>query len=158
VNRSSLPAAALVMAAVLASACIPSEGPMMLPGSDCLECHGGGGGHSDSGLTMQPLESDDDGPRWTFAGTVFSSPTAPASGGVRGALVHATDANGRAVTIRSNEAGNFYLADGLAFPLRVSIERGGVVKTMPDPVEYGGCNGCHTGPGHDGAHGRLAMP
>jgi hypothetical protein len=31
-------------AALLALACVPSEGPLMEPGRDCLECHGGDGG------------------------------------------------------------------------------------------------------------------
>lgn len=127
--------------ALALAGCVPEEGPLMNPGVDCLECHGRG-----------------DAPGWTFAGTVFRSESSPASEGVRGVRVHATDATGRSVTVTSNDAGNFYLADDLTFPLRVSIERGGEVEEMEDPVLYGGCNRCHDVPPREGAEGRLAAP
>lgn len=103
----------------------------MMPGSDCLQCHGYAG-------------AEEDGPPWTVAGTVYG--TAQGTGaGVRGAAIHLTDATGRAVTLYSQAVGNFYLADGLAFPLQVSVERDGVTHPMAAPVAYGdrGCNRCH---------------
>jgi hypothetical protein len=139
VKRPGPITAALAVLAV--AACVPEDGPLMDPGKDCLECHGRG-----------------EAPGWTFAGTVFQDEASPASDGVRGVKVHATDADGRRVTVASNEAGNFYLADRLAFPLRVAIERGGRVEEMELPVEYGGCNLCHAAPPRDGAAGRLAAP
>lgn len=138
-RRSHRIAAAL--AALTAAACVPEDGPLMDPGKDCLECHGRG-----------------DAPGWTFAGTVFQDEESPAPDGVRGVRVHATDATGRRVSVTSNEAGDFYLADRLTFPLRVAIERGGRVEEMELPVEYGGCNLCHATPPRDGAAGRLAAP
>lgn len=126
--------------AVLAG-CAPEDGPLMDPGEDCLRCHGNG-----------------EAPGWTFAGTVFRSEDSPDSDGVRGVRVHATDATGRRVTVTSNDAGNFYIADRLTFPLRVAIERGGSVEEMSDPVQYGGCNLCHASPPRDGAEGRLVAP
>lgn len=119
-NRLPIAAALLLL-----GACIPEEGPMMDPGEDCRECHGGG---------------ESDGPAWSVSGTVFGGAT---GGGVRGAEIRIVDARGRHVTLHSNDAGNFYLADALRFPLQVSVARNGEVETMPDPVEYGGCNGCH---------------
>jgi hypothetical protein len=132
------------IAAIALAGCGLKGSPTMDPGEDCLECHGAGGDH--------------EARRWTLAGTVFGAPDAPASAGLRGVSVHATDAEGRTVTIRSNQAGNFYLADQLAFPLRVSIEQDGVVKTMAPLVTYGGCNHCHRQPPANGAPGRLSLP
>jgi hypothetical protein len=126
--------AAATLAAVLG--CTPEEGPSMRPGSDCLECHGNPG-------------AEESGPTWTLAGTVYAS--AQGSGdGVRGAAIHVVDAGGRAVTLHSNSVGNFYLADGLRFPLQVSVERNGATQVMSDPVSYGGCNRCHA-PTADGS-------
>ncbi len=103
-------AAALTL--LLASACIPSEGPMMTPFQDCLGCHASGGGAK----------------TWTVAGTW-----------AKGASVTVTDANGKTVPLKGNDAGNFYTAEGLTFPLTASVNG----KPMPVAVTYGGCNACH---------------
>jgi hypothetical protein len=145
VTRRSLAAA---FAVALAAGCTLEEGPLMEPGRDCLECHGGGAGGGES----------EEGPTWTFAGTVFPALASAESDGVRGVRVHATDASGRTVTVVSNQAGNFYLADSLRFPLHVAVERDGRVEEMEEPVEYGGCNRCHAVPPRDGADGRLVAP
>lgn len=122
-------------------ACEPVNGPLMDPGEDCVACHNSG-----------------EGPDWTFAGTVFRALDSPASDGVRGVKVHAVDATGRRVTVTSNEAGNFYLADRLTFPLQVSVERGGRTSEMEDPVLDGGCNRCHDVPPQELAAGRIVAP
>jgi hypothetical protein len=105
---------------LLAGACVPSEGPMMSPFEDCLGCHGGGG----------------DGNTWTAAGTW-----------AKGASVSITDANGKNVPLKGNDAGNFYTAEKLAFPITVSVN-GRVMpdtanRAQPAKVQYGGCNACH---------------
>lgn len=116
-------------AAVLAvlAGCIPEEGPMMLPGRDCMECHSAGG--------------EDDARPWTVAGTIA---------GTAGAHVTLTDGNGWAFTLRSNRAGNFYTAEGVRLPLRaVSVDG----KAMPasemaataNQRHPGSCNACHHG-------------
>lgn len=123
-----------VLAALLAlAACAPEDGPSMKPGSDCGECHGGGGG-----------ADGEDGPPWTVSGTVYASASGTGDG-VRGAGIHVADANGKVVTLHSQAVGNFYLADGLAFPLTVSVERSGVTRTMQAKVQpgQGSCNHCH---------------
>jgi hypothetical protein len=153
---------AIAVAAMLSAACVPEDGPLMSPGEDCLECHGGGreGGGDDGDGALHVWERsslDDDGPRWSAAGTVFRSRTSGTGDGVRGARVHLTDANGRELTLHSNQAGNFYTAERLRFPLRASIEVGGVTKEMEPFVEYGGCNDCHALPPQDDAPGRLAV-
>jgi hypothetical protein len=149
-------------AAFLAAGCIPADGPLMAPGEDCLECHGGGasdgnGGGGDELTTTPASRLDDDGPRWSAAGTVYPSAGSDADAGLEGARVHLTDANGRSITLRTNQAGNFYTAERLRFPLRVAVTAGGVTKPMEDAVEYGGCNHCHTRPPQDDAPGRLSV-
>jgi hypothetical protein len=99
-------------AAMLAVACVPSEGPLMEPGRDCLGCHGGG-----------------EAKRWTVAGTWPP----------QGSRVTVADAAGKSFTLKTNQVGNFYSAESLAFPLTVSVDG----KAMPNPVTYGGCNLCH---------------
>jgi len=111
---------ACTLAALLLSttACIPEEGPMMEPGSNCLECHGGGGG-------------EESGPRWTVAGTWSG----------KGNKIAIRDAGGKAFTLTSNQAGNFWTAEPLAFPLQVSVDG----QAMPGGVTGGqaSCNTCH---------------
>ncbi|HET6923558.1 MAG TPA: hypothetical protein VFI16_10470 [Anaeromyxobacteraceae bacterium] len=142
------------VAAVLAGACIPERGPLMMPGEDCLECHGGGGR-----LPGQPLTVGDpeDARRWTVAGTVYPSTGAAASEGVEGAKVHIVDATGFSFTLETNRAGNFYTAERVRFPLRVSVQHGGNIEEMGEEVPYGGCNGCHRQPPRLLAPGRISV-
>ncbi len=103
--------------AVLLAGCIPEEGPMMAPGQDCMasDCHSGGEAKS-----------------WSVAGTIA---------GRMGANVVVTDAKGWSFTLRSNKAGNFYTAEGVAFPLQVTVDG----TPMGPPVTDGSCNCCHGG-------------
>jgi hypothetical protein len=121
---------ALAALALAACACVPDEGPLMDPGSNCMECHGRGGAD----------------PAWTAAGTVFPSPSAPTGDGVEGVRVHLFDANGRSVTLRTNRAGNFYTRERLAFPLQVTLEGSGFFRAMPHLAPNGECNACHAFP------------
>jgi hypothetical protein len=115
------PILAATAAAALAG-CIPDPGPTMAAGQDCMECHGGGGG-----------EGDDARP-WTVAGTIA---------GTRGAHVSITDASGWSFTLRSNSVGNFYTAEGVRFPITVSVDGNPMAGTLP----HGSCNAaaCHPG-------------
>ena len=138
----------LVAAALAVIGCgIPSNGPTMQPGRDCLECHGPGGHAS----------------RWTAAGTVFTNVDDPVTAGVRGAKVSLTDANGKTVTMSSAQGGNFYTAEGLTFPLVARLEKDGVTRVMTLPVPDGACNRCHNvPPGGNGTpqttpQGRIAI-
>jgi hypothetical protein len=144
----------MIAAAALAVSCVPGEGPLMSPGENCLECHGGGtlpGGSATVG------DAEDEGPRWTIAGTVYRSFTAPAGDGLQGAKVHVRDAGGRALTLRTNRAGNFYTAERVQFPLRVSVEYGADLLEMELDAAYGGCNACHRVPALQDAPGRVAI-
>jgi len=129
-----------VLTLCVANACIPEEGPLMLPGEDCIGCHDGGEARA-----------------WTAAGTVFQTRTSGTGSSARGARVHLRDANGRSITLETNQAGNFYTAERLRFPLRARLEQDGVVREMTPEVEYGGCNHCHTIPPEDLAPGRLSV-
>src|SRR5512139_2543748 len=123
----------VVVVALFGAACIPSEGPLMAPGQDCLGCHGGGG----------------DAKTWTVAGT------ATGTMGGKGSRIAITDANGKSFTIRAAQNGNFYTAESVALPFTVSVDgkamayqtasRGPVGQVIP--VSYGGCNGCHLADG-----------
>jgi hypothetical protein len=129
--------------AALAGGCIPSEGPMMNPGRDCLECHSAGG---EAELA------------WTAAGTVYNRPGDPPGEGVSDVRVHLVDASGRAITLNTNEAGNFYTREPLQFPLLTFIEKDGITRAMPEPVTDGACNRCHTVPPPEAKPtGRIAL-
>ncbi len=114
------------LAAVLAAGCVPDPGPMMAPGQDCLDCHGGGGG-------------EEDAVPWTVAGTF----------GGEGSKVSIRDATGWSFTLTANQAGNFYTREAVAFPLTVAVDG----RQMPGTVSYGGCNRCHGSGGGGGGGG-----
>jgi hypothetical protein len=106
------------------AACVPEEGPLMAPGQDCLECHGGGG---------------EDAKTWTAAGTWS-----------RGAHVTVTDTNGKSVPMRGNKAGNFYTAESLTPPLTATVDgvtMDNVAALTSGRLAYGGCNLCHVNGG-----------
>lgn len=103
-------AAALIL--LLASACVPEEGPLMAPFQDCLRCH----------------TSGSEARGWTAAGTWY-----------KGSRITLVDRDGKSVTLTGNQVGNFYTAEGLAFPITVSVDG----HEMPQPLTYGGCNVCH---------------
>ncbi len=118
---------AVALAALLGAACIPENGPMMEPGSDCLECHGGRGG-------------EEDAVAWTVAGTWSG----------QGLHVYVQDSAGKSFTIRTNQAGNFYTREPIQFPIRVAVEG----RFMPANVAASdaSCNRCH-GFGGEGGGG-----
>lgn len=119
--------AATLAALLLALAgCAMEEGPMMEPGSNCLECHGGRGG-------------EESGPTWTFAGTLPEHAR-------RDLLI--VDANGKTFTRPINKVGNIWTSEPVAFPLRVSVDG----DEMPNLVQASGanCNSCHGDGGGDG--------
>jgi hypothetical protein len=120
-------AAAAACAAALAACGVPEHGPSMDPGEDCVGCHNAG-----------------EGPDFSAAGTLYTNLNDPTGAGVKGGVVTFVDANGRTLDVKSNEVGNFYTREKLAFPLqRVSVRRGGLVAVMED-VPTGACNDCHT--------------
>jgi hypothetical protein len=134
--------ALLALTASLA-ACVPDPGPTMRPGESCMDCHFANNGP----------------PVWTIAGTVFTSVGAPVSDGVEGAHVSIVDKNGFTFDMRTNEAGNFYSAEAVDFPVQACISRNGQTTCMVAPVTDGSCNICHTVPAPTGQNtGRLFPP
>lgn len=116
------------VALVSAAACgIPSEGPAMRPGEDCSTCHGAG-----------------EAPNFTASGTLYTNPTDAASQGVKGGRVHVTDASGKTLSLKTNETGNFYTREPLAYPLQVAVEKDGRFSVMSVPAPDGACGRCHT--------------
>lgn len=103
------------------------EGADMLPGSDCQACHSSGTGS--------------DAPRWTVAGTVFSDILG--TDGVRNAVVHVTDADGKHLDLQTHSSGNFYTTDRVTLPLTVEVEKNGETRTMGTAATSGACNSCH---------------
>jgi hypothetical protein len=121
----TLAACALGATLLGAAGCIPEEGPMMEPGSDCMECHDGG-----------------EARRWTAAGTFRG----------QGSQVVLQDAAGRTLTLHTNRVGNFWTAEPLAFPLRRVSVNGSVMPSTP-AVTQGSCNrgnACHGGGSNGG--------
>jgi hypothetical protein len=103
----------------------------MRPGWNCLAS----GCHFPDG---QPVPPD-----WSAAGTVYGAPAAAPHQGLAGTTVRIRDAAGKELSLTTNAAGNFYTAEPLAGPLRVSVEREGRLATMPEPAPAGSCNFCH---------------
>jgi len=116
----------------------------MYAGADCLACHAAGGLAAERPLTL--------------AGSVFPSPQAGADEGMGGVEVAVTDAAGHTVTLSSNEVGNFFTDEQLAFPLSVEVRWNGAVARMSLPVPSGSCNACHALPPMGGATGRVFVP
>ncbi len=134
----------LVLALAGATACgTPTNGPQMMPGSNCMTCHAEGGTSSHA---------------WTVAGTVFNGPKGSSALLVYGAQVQVTDANGTELTLGTNGAGNFYTAEPLAFPIQVAVQYGDKVMKMQQAPPNGSCNSCHSGNGLNGASGELYVP
>ena len=144
-SAPSAPRAAAVAAALALAACVPAEGPLMSPGQDCLACHSPG---APSGQHAKD---------WSLAGTVYPALDADPNAGVEGDEVEVTDTAGFAFSLRTNQAGNFYSAESVRFPLAVCVSRGGAKSCMQSPVASGACNACHQ-PGSGLAPGRIQGP
>ena len=114
------------------------EGPEMLPGSNCLACHSGGGRI----------------PEWTAGGTAFKD--VDGSAPLKNVIVRVTDSTGKVVEMTTNVEGNFYTNRSLTPPLRAEIEKDGAVRAMAGEVPTGACSECHACEGAAG--GKLYGP
>ncbi len=114
----------------------------MSPGQDCIACH-------DSG----------EGPHYTIAGTVYSDPHAKNDcGGSSGVTVEITGADGKVLTLTTNEAGNFYSRAAVAMPFTARVRQGNNMLPMAAAQSTGACNSCHTELGANAAPGRILAP
>jgi hypothetical protein len=83
--------------------------------------------------------------------------------GKSGVQVVITPASGKAITLSTNAAGNFYSKTAVAMPFTAKVVVGGVEKRMMTAQSTGNCNLCHTqdGASQDGgmrAPGRIIIP
>ena len=136
------------------------DGENMLPGSDCLTCHspGAGGGRDeddesdegpdDDSWDPTPSVKDDDAPPFTAGGTVYRD--RDGSGGVSGAIVRITGADGDVQEIDTASSGNFFTERSIAWPAFVEVEDNGQVVEMFTALTDGACNDYHRGDGEGG--------
>lgn len=120
----------------------------MHPGWDCIHCH-----------TDQGRASGQD---YTAAGTVQGAIRDDNDcNGISAVSVSITDRNGTVSTQTTNSAGNFRFSTAFAYPVHISITKGGVTRTMSTPVSPPAgqtgirCASCHTIAGAQGAPGRI---
>lgn len=118
----------------------------MHPGMDCVGCH-----------------ATNSGPDLWVGGTVYAADgQVDDCGGVSGATVTVTDANGVSHALTTNYTGNFFLkqadAPGFAYPYSVKVSMNGADRVMAASQTTGACNSCHTQTGSGGAPGRVLQP
>ncbi len=119
------------------------ESELMHPGRDCIECH----------------TREGEGPKYTVAGTVYAQANqADDCFGVTGVSVEVTDANKQVIQLTSNEAGNFFTTQQIAFPYTVKVLSGGKENKMVAAQGTGACGSCHTQQGANAAPGRVLAP
>jgi hypothetical protein len=119
--------------------------PDMNPGRACLACH-----------------ATDQGPSLTIAGTVYPTAHEPdlcdGADGAEGIVVTIVGADGQAMTLTPNEAGNFDSAAAVALPYQAKVSYRGRERAMDVKQTSGDCNGCHTQAGANSAPGRILLP
>jgi mono/diheme cytochrome c family protein len=119
----------------------------MEPGGNCIQCH-----------------ADNDGPHFTFAGTVMAASKDDQNcAGVSDVLVRIKGADGKTLEMTTNGNGNFYsesAVSSVAFPYTAEVTRGGKTVAMLTPRSQAetNCAGCHTAAGANGAPGRIVAP
>jgi mono/diheme cytochrome c family protein len=130
-----------------------TEGPNMAPGRACIACH-----------------SQNEGPRFSIAGTVFAAghvpsdcqPTAAQTAELTQAQVVVTDSDNQVFTLSVTSNGNFSRRakslPQVAFPITAKVVYLGKERAMLSPQTSGDCNGCHTDQGKSNAPGRIALP
>jgi hypothetical protein len=123
-----------------------ATGPLMRPGEDCNFCH-------------RPGSEYPSAPNWSLAGTVYPHKDAPSDEGVAGVKVIISDAMGEdALTLITNQVGNFYTSATLPSAYRVSLEYEGERITMPCTPPSAGCAKCHRASPIGFAPGRIFIP
>ena len=116
----------------------------MNPGMACISCH---------------AQRGEDAPRFTIAGTVYPTGHEPdLCDGSAGAQVVITGADGHALTLTPNPAGNFSSSAGVVLPYHAAVVANGRTRAMAAAQTSGDCNGCHTQSGANGAPGRITLP
>lgn len=114
------------------------DGANMAPGYACVSCH-----------------------FFSLAGTIY--PTAHEANNCDGASaggisVVITGADGQALTLTPNSAGNFYSTLQVSLPFTAKVVGAGGTREMLTAQTSGDCNSCHTVAGANGAPGRIMIP
>ena len=129
-----------------------SEGPDMMPGRACNECHASANAASGEG----------DAPIFAAAGTLYPSGHEPddcIGSGTEGAVVVVTGADGVSHEATANKVGNFFLEDlTLQMPIRARVIYKGRTREMLLPQNTADCNHCHSPTGREAAPGRIVLP
>jgi hypothetical protein len=129
-----------------------SEGPQMMPGRACNECHASANAASGEG----------DAPIFAAAGTLYPSGHEPddcIGSGTESAVVVVTGADRVSREATANKVGNFFLEDvTLQMPIRARVIYKGRTREMKLPQTSGDCNHCHTSTGSEAAPGRIVLP
>ncbi|MBN1961992.1 MAG: hypothetical protein JW841_13685 [Deltaproteobacteria bacterium] len=120
------------------SSCKNENNPLMNPGDNCISCHDGS-----------------EASKFTAAGTVYADPEAAADSGLAGVEIHITDSEGHSVTLKSNDAGNFYTAEKLTPPLNKEVRKNGITISSSTQADTGACATCHTIPPAQQTSGRI---
>jgi mono/diheme cytochrome c family protein len=122
------------------------ESPQMNPGMACIQCH----------------TSQNEGPRFSIAGTVYPTVHEPdlcyGADGANGAQVVVTGGDGVVLTLEVNSAGNFFAEQRVVLPYRAKVVYMGREQVMTDAQTSGDCNSCHTQAGASNAPGRILLP
>jgi hypothetical protein len=121
-----------------------------------------GSGSMDPGQACVACHSRGDGPQFALGGTVFPTAHEPddCNGGSVASMakVVITGADGNAVTLTPNAAGNFSYSGALAKPFTAKVTYMGRVRAMIAAQTSGDCNICHTEQGTMMAPGRIMLP
>ena len=118
------------------------ESPLMHPGGNCIDCH-----------------SENEGPDFTIAGTVYSTPDAKTDEfGVNGAKIVIIDAANKVLEMTTNEAGNFFSWEKIKMPFTAKVVYMGKELAMPAQQSIGNCALCHTSAKGNGTPGRIVIP
>jgi hypothetical protein len=125
------------------------ESERMEPGGACNQCH----------------RQEGEGPRYSIAGTVYSSGHQQnrCYGVSTGVQVVITGADGRQFPLNPNSSGNFTLSSSqlmTPYTAKVVDTTTGAERVMVTPQTEGDCNTCHTqtGSGTPPAPGRITVP
>jgi hypothetical protein len=100
-------------------------------GNNCMNCHNGAGG----------------APKFTFAGTLRNT----AGAIVAGAEVRLVDSAGKAISVCSDNSGNFHTGQTWTAAAHVGVRNASKKALMVSTITDGGCNGCHVTGGAAGS-------
>lgn len=108
-------------------------------------------GHHNAGQNCVACHNGASAPLFTLAGTLEQA----AGGAMSGGTITIVDANGVSLDVVSQQNGNFYTAQTLAFPVTLTASACPTTTSMVSKASAGGCatSGCHV----SGAQGAVHL-